>query len=201
MLDTLEYRWDWASFGFTVDLFKYVFLNFIPDVIFHTQAQDEEQIRDNYDRSCFLFRFSASCLFLTDATYTGGNDFYNWFLGPRMIYTSGIVTDITREETLEELQDNKLRIVCEKLNLQPGDTLLDIGCGWGTLVAFAAKNYGVNATGVTLAKEQAAFGNQRIKDNGLTEDQARIICCDYRDIPRDKKFTKIVSLEMAEVCV
>lgn len=116
-----------------------------------------------------------------------------------MVYTSGVVTDITREETLEELQDNKLRIVCEKLNLQPGDTLLDIGCGWGTLVAFAAKNYGVNATGVTLAKEQAAFGNQRIKDNGLTEDQARIICCDYRDIPRDKKFTKIVSLEMAEV--
>lgn len=147
---------------------------------------------------CFI---GASYLFLTDATYTGGNDFYNWFLGPRMIYTSGIVTDITREETLEELQDNKLRIVCEKLNLQPGDTLLDIGCGWGTLVAFAAKNYGVNATGVTLAKEQAAFGNQRIKDNGLTEDQARIICCDYRDIPRDKKFTKIVSLEMAEVCV
>lgn len=116
-----------------------------------------------------------------------------------MIYTSGIILDPSREETLEELQDNKLRIVCEKLNLQPGDTLLDIGCGWGTLVAFAAKNYGVNATGVTLAKEQAAFGNQRIKDNGLTEAQARIICCDYRDIPRDKKFTKIVSLEMAEV--
>ncbi|KAF8305110.1 cyclopropane fatty acid synthase domain-containing protein [Clavulina sp. PMI_390] len=177
MLDTLEYRWDWASFGFTVDLFKYVFLNLIPDVVLHTQKQDEDQIRDNYDR---------------------GNDFYNWFLGPRMIYTSGIVTDITREETLEELQDNKLRIVCEKLNLQPGDTLLDIGCGWGTLVAFAAKNYGVNATGVTLAKEQAAFGNQRIKDNGLTPDQARILCCDYRDIPRDQKFTKIVSLEMAE---
>lgn len=57
MLDTLEYRWDWASFGFTVDLFKYVFLNFIPDVIFHTQAQDEEQIRDNYDRSCLFFSF------------------------------------------------------------------------------------------------------------------------------------------------
>lgn len=52
MLDTLEYRWDWASFGFTVDLFKYVFLNFIPDIIFHTQAQDQEQIRDNYDRTC-----------------------------------------------------------------------------------------------------------------------------------------------------
>ena len=49
VLDVLEYRHDWASFGFTFELFKYVFLNFIPDVIFHTQAQDEEQIRDNYD--------------------------------------------------------------------------------------------------------------------------------------------------------
>jgi hypothetical protein len=55
MLDVLEHRWDWASFGFTVDLFKYVFLNFIPDVIFHTQAQDEEQVRDNYDRTrCYV---------------------------------------------------------------------------------------------------------------------------------------------------
>lgn len=61
MLDVLEYRWDWASFGFTVELFKYVFLNFIPDVIFHTQAQDEEQIRDNYDRTSFPSSFSSSC--------------------------------------------------------------------------------------------------------------------------------------------
>lgn len=74
----------------------------------------------------------------------GGDDFYGWwvccrinevlvkltalrFLGPRMIYTSGIITDITREETLEELQDNKLTVVCEKLNLKPEDRLLDIG--------------------------------------------------------------------------
>ena len=116
-----------------------------------------------------------------------------------MIYTSGVVKDITREETLEELQDNKLTLVCEKLDLKPGDRLLDIGCGWGTLAAFAAKNYAVDATGVTLAKEQTAFGNERIKNNGLDEGQARILCMDYRDIPSDKKFNKIVSLEMAEV--
>jgi sphingolipid C9-methyltransferase len=72
-------------------------------------------------------------------------------------------------------------------------------CGWGTLVAFAAKNYGCDATGVTVAKTGAAFGTQRIKDNGISEDKARILCTDYRNIPNDRKFTKIVSLEMAEV--
>ena len=101
-------------------------MNLIPEVIIHSQAQDEEQVRDHYDR---------------------GNDFYSWFLGSRMIYTSGVIKDITRMETLEELQDNKLTMVCEKLNLQPGDKMLDIGCGWGTLVTFAAKNYGADVTG------------------------------------------------------
>ena len=64
-----------------------------------------------------------------------------------MIYTSGVIRDLTRPETLEELQDNKLKLVCEKLDLQPNDTLLDIGCGWGTLSAFAAANYGCDVTG------------------------------------------------------
>jgi 2-polyprenyl-3-methyl-5-hydroxy-6-metoxy-1,4-benzoquinol methylase len=84
-----------------------------------------------------------------------------------MIYTSGIVTDLTREETLEELQDNKLKFVCKKLDLQPSDRLLDIGCGWGTLSAFAAKNYSCDVTGITLGKNQTKFGNDRIKANGL----------------------------------
>lgn len=117
-----------------------------------------------------------------------------------MIYTSGVVTDLTREETLEELQDNKLSIVCSKLNLGPEDRLLDIGCGWGTLTAYAAKNFGCDATGVTLAKNQTQFGNDRIKANGVSPDQARILCSDYRDIAvAPGHFTKIVSLEMAEV--
>ena len=58
-----------------------------------------------------------------------------------MIYTSGIISDIEKEETLEELQDNKLAIVCEKLELQKGESLLDIGCGWGTLARFASVNF------------------------------------------------------------
>ncbi|KAI0313677.1 sphingolipid C9-methyltransferase [Amylostereum chailletii] len=178
VLETLEARHDFTKMIFSVDLFKHVLLKLIPDVIFHTQHQDEEQIRDNYDR---------------------GDDFYGWFLGPRMIYTSGIRTSLDEPQNLEQLQDNKLTIVCEKLNLKPEDRLLDIGCGWGTLVAFANKNYGCDATGVTLAEKQAAFGNKRIEDNGCDTSKARILCKDYRDIPGGTgAFTKIVSLEMAE---
>ncbi|VDB96261.1 unnamed protein product [Peniophora sp. CBMAI 1063] len=178
VLEAMENRHDFTKMTFTLELFRHVLLKLVPDIIFHTQHQDEEQIRDNYDR---------------------GDDFYGWFLGPRMIYTSGIRTSLTEPQNLEQLQDNKLTIVCEKLNLQPTDRLLDIGCGWGTLVAFANKNYGCDATGVTLAQKQAAFGNQRIKDNGCDTDKARILCKDYRDIPGGPgTFTKIVSLEMAE---
>ncbi|KAL4245947.1 sphingolipid C(9)-methyltransferase [Abortiporus biennis] len=178
VLDILEQRHDWSKMVFTPELFKYVLFNLIPDVIRHTEEQDTEQVRDHYDR---------------------GDDFYEWFLGPRMIYTSGIVTDLTRMETLEELQDNKLTVVCEKLNLQPEDHLLDIGCGWGTLAAFAHKNYGCKVTGVTLAQKQAAFGNERIVKNGGDPSRAKIVCTDYRYTPGGRgAYNKIVSLEMAE---
>jgi len=178
IMDLLEFRWDWAAMHFTPELFRYVFFNFIPDILMHTARQDETQIRDTYDR---------------------GNDFYEWFLGPQMIYTSGVITDVNREETLEELQDNKLALVCAKLALQPSDKVLDIGCGWGTFTAFAAKNFGCDVTGVTLAKEQVEFGNERLRKNGIDPSQARIECKDYRDIPRSKgKYNKIVTLEMAE---
>ncbi|KAL0958808.1 hypothetical protein HGRIS_014127 [Hohenbuehelia grisea] len=178
VLDIMEQRHDWASMRFTPELFKYVFTKLIPHVVIHSQNQDEEQVRGHYDR---------------------GDDFYSWFLGPRMVYTSGIVLDINTEETLEQLQDNKLMIVCEKLNLNENDRLLDIGCGWGTLAAHAAKNYGCHVTGVTLARKQAAFVENRFKENGISEDKARVLCCDYREIPKEvTPYTKIVALEMAE---
>lgn len=90
---------------------------------------------------------------------------------------------------------SRLRKLTASLSLR----VLDIGCGWGTLVAYAAKNYGCDVTGLTLAESGAAFGNERIKANGIADSQARILCRDYRDMPKEKKFTKIVSLEMAEV--
>ena len=122
----MENRHDFTKMTFTLELFRHVLFKLVPDIIFHTQNQDEEQIRDNYDRASPLLcptrssfdRVAVTCFRPnTDdlLPFTGGDDFYGWFLSPRMIYTSGIVTDLTREETLEELQDNKLTVVCEKV--------------------------------------------------------------------------------------
>ncbi|KAI5460581.1 S-adenosyl-L-methionine-dependent methyltransferase [Mariannaea sp. PMI_226] len=175
-LEVMEYRHEWARFNFTIDLFRYILFTFAPDVILHHRSQDEDQVRPNYDR---------------------GNDHYAWFLGPRMIYTSGIISDPTREETLEEMQDNKMAVVCEKIGLREGDRLLDIGCGWGTLAKYASVNYGARVTGVTLARNQTEWGNDALQRAGVSATQSRILCCDYRDIP-ETKFDKITQLEMAE---
>jgi len=177
-LEVMEYRHDWANFRFTLSLFWFFLTGMMPEVIMHTRSQDEEQVRDHYDR---------------------GDDFYGWFLGPRMIYTSGVISDINKEESLEQLQDNKLSIVCEKIGLKNGETLLDIGCGWGTLAKFASVNYGAHATGVTLGRNQTAWGNAGLRRVGVPEEQSRILCMDYRDIPVPKGgYQKITCLEMAE---
>ena len=175
-LDIMEYRHDWANFRFTWGLFKFILITFGPDVLFHSRKQDEEQIRPTYDH---------------------GNDHYSWFLGPRMVYTSGVISDPTREETLEEMQDNKMAVVCEKIGLKEGDTMLDIGCGWGTLAKFASVNYGAKVTGCTIARNQTAWGNDALRNAGIPEGQSRILCMDYRDLP-ERKFNKITQLEMGE---
>lgn len=177
-LEIMEYRHDWANFRFTLSLFWFFLTGMMPEVIMHTRSQDEEQVRDHYDR---------------------GDDFYGWFLGPRMIYTSGIISDINKEESLEQLQDNKLGLVCEKIGLKQGEKMLDIGCGWGTLAKFASANYGANVTGITLGRNQTAWGNNGMRKLGIPEEQSRILCMDYRDIPvPEGGYDKITCLEMAE---
>jgi cyclopropane fatty-acyl-phospholipid synthase-like methyltransferase len=111
-----------------------------------------------------------------------------------MVYTSGFFE--SRGQSLEQAQDNKMNLVCKKLQLEAGERLLDIGCGWGTLTRHAAVHFGADATGVTIAERQTEFGNERIQKAGVA-DRARILCCDYRDIPK-QRFNKISSLEMVE---
>lgn len=181
-LEAMEFRHDWASFRFTLSLFKYFLFGMIPEVLVHSRSQDEEQVRDHYDR---------------------GDDFYGWFLGERMIYTSGIISDINKEESLEELQDNKLRVVCEKIGLQKGDTMLDLGSGWGTLAAYASSQYGANVTGITLGRNQTAWGNkaigQALESSQHKDVNSQILCLDYRDAPFiEGGYKKITCLEMAE---
>jgi len=153
---------------------EWVATNFLPEVLIHSKKQDTRIVREHYDR---------------------GNDFFEWFLGPRMVYTSGFFRD--QSESVEQAQDNKLQRVCEKLQLKPGERLLDIGCGWGTLALYAAKHYGVDVTGVTIAERQAEYANARIAEAGLSQ-RARVLCKDYRDTPRAVPFDKVVSLEMVE---
>lgn len=171
----LDRRHELVTFNLTQDHFKFFFTRFIPEVAIHSKAQDERIVREHYDR---------------------GNDFFAAFLGERMVYTCGLFRDGPQDETLEESQDNKMNLVCQKLLLQPGQELLDIGCGWGTLARHAAKYYGAKSTGITIAQKQTEFGNRRIADWKLS-DSAQILCLDYRDIPK-KQWDRIVSLEMVE---
>lgn len=172
--ELLAHRDLFVKYTLTPLHFKWAVTNLIPEVAIHSKEQDKRIVREHYDR---------------------GNDFFEWFLGERMIYTSAYFT--SPNETLEQAQDNKLNLACQKLQLKPGQRYLDIGCGWGTLVRHAAKYYGVDATGVTIAEQQTAFGNKRIADWNV-QDRARILCMDYRDVPQDEKFDAISNFEMIE---
>lgn len=120
--------------------------------------------------------------------YDIGNDVYAAMLDPTMSYSCGYWKDAA---TLEEAQDAKLRLICEKLDLERGERLLDIGCGWGGLAAFAARNYGVEVTGITVSKEQQRLALERCA--GLS---VRIELTDYRDLRGH--FDKVVSVGMFE---
>lgn len=123
-----------------------------------------------------------------EAHYDLGNEFYSAMLDPRMTYTCGYWKDANN---LEEAQVAKLDLICRKLGLQPGMRFLDIGCGWGSLMAYAAEHYGVEAVGVTISKEQADWANANYPHLSL---DFRLM--DYRDV--DEKFDRIASVGMFE---
>jgi cyclopropane fatty-acyl-phospholipid synthase-like methyltransferase len=173
-MDTfLDARASLVSYTLTRQHAQQLITRMVPEWAVHSLELDARLVRAHYDR---------------------GDDFFRAFLGERMVYTSGYFTD--EHSLLEQSQDDKLDRVCQKLRLEPEQTLLDVGCGWGTLALHAAREYGVSATGVTLSKNQTAFGNARIADAGLAA-RARLECLDYRQIPQ-KKYDRIVSLEMVE---
>ncbi len=126
--------------------------------------------------------------------YDVGNDFYEIVLGPSMVYSCAYWQ--TPDSTLEAAQHDKLDLVCRKLGLEPGVRLLDVGCGWGSLAAHAARRYGVHVVGITLSQEQAAYARKRAADEGLT-DRIEIRVQDYRDV-MDGPYDAISSIGMAE---
>jgi cyclopropane-fatty-acyl-phospholipid synthase len=124
--------------------------------------------------------------------YDVSNDFYRMILGPSMTYSCAVWS--SPDITLEDAQAAKYDLVCRKLGLRPGMRLLDIGCGWGGMVMHAARNYGVEAVGVTLSERQAEYGTRAIAEAGLLAVEVRIQ--DYRDIPG--RFDAISSIGMFE---
>lgn len=125
--------------------------------------------------------------------YDIGNDFYQLFLDPEMQYSCAYFTDWNN--SLEQAQLDKLDLTCRKLRLQPGDRMLDIGCGWGGLSCHAAKSYGAQVTGVTLSEQQLAFCQAKIQRLGL-QDRVKVELRDYATL--DGTFDKISSIEMYE---
>jgi cyclopropane-fatty-acyl-phospholipid synthase len=123
-------------------------------------------------------------------------EFFKLWLDPRMLYSCAYFAN-GDDTDLDAAQNSKLEYIAKKLRLQSGENLLDIGCGWGGLIVYAAQHYGVQAHGVTLSLRQAEVARKRIHDAGL-DGQCRVDVCDYRDIESGRKFDKIVSIGMFE---
>lgn len=127
--------------------------------------------------------------------YDVHNDFYRLFLDPEMIYSCAYFSDAN--STLEQAQRDKLDYLCRKLRLEAGQTLLDIGCGWGGLSIWAARNYGVQVHGITLSREQFDYARGRASQLKL-DDKVTFELRDYRDLPAEPRYDRIVSVGMFE---
>jgi cyclopropane-fatty-acyl-phospholipid synthase len=127
-----------------------------------------------------------------EAHYDLGNDFYAAWLDPSMTYSSAV---FEKGDTLEQAQARKLKLLLDRLELTPGQCLLDIGCGWGSLAEIAAREYGVEVVGLTLSTEQKAYAEKRIEKAGLA-DKVEIRLADYREL--DERFDAVASVEMVE---
>lgn len=141
----------------------------------HTIARDARQVQFHYDLS---------------------DDFYALWLDPRRVYSCAYYS--RADMTLAQAQEAKLDLICRKLRLAPGERLLDIGAGWGGLLLWAAERYGVDATGITLSRNQHAHVQRLIEERGL-QSRVRVRLCDYRELEAEGGgYDKIASVGMFE---
>jgi cyclopropane-fatty-acyl-phospholipid synthase len=140
----------------------------------HTQSKDAEQIRFHYDVS---------------------DDFYALWLDPRRVYSCAYFREADMD--LAQAQEAKLDHICRKLMLAPGQRFLDIGAGWGGLLLWAAEHYGVNATGITLSRNQHAYVQQLIEAKGL-QGRVQMRLLDYRELDESQPYDRIASVGMFE---
>ncbi|HEY7453395.1 MAG TPA: cyclopropane-fatty-acyl-phospholipid synthase family protein [Thermoleophilaceae bacterium] len=139
----------------------------------HTKERDARSVRHHYDVS---------------------NDFFKLFLGESLTYSCALFS--RGAKTLEEAQEAKLELVCTKLALEPGQRVLDVGCGWGSFAMHAAANHGVSVVGITLSEPQAALARERAAERGLA-DRVDIRVADYRELT-DEPFDAVASIGMVE---
>lgn len=166
-------RFVW-NFLFTLSSDPPLAHEFVGDETGHHRAQED-------NRAFIQFHYDLS------------NDFYKLFLDERMVYSCAYFRDWGN--SLDQAQFDKLEIICRKLRLQPGDRLLDVGCGWGGLICHAAQRYGVRAHGITLSDEQLELARHKIKSLGLA-DRVTVELCDYANV--EGPFDKIASIGMVE---
>jgi cyclopropane-fatty-acyl-phospholipid synthase len=146
----------------------------LPKLFNHTRKSDRKAIEYHYDVS---------------------NDFYALWLDPAMVYSCAYFR--SPDDSIATAQTAKLDHVCRKLMLSAGQTLLDIGCGWGALAIHAARHYGVRVLGITLSRNQFELATERVRKAGL-EGQIEIRLQDYRDVPGEAMFDRISSIGMFE---
>jgi cyclopropane-fatty-acyl-phospholipid synthase len=127
--------------------------------------------------------------------YDVSNEFYSLWLDDRMVYSCAYFE--SPDDDLDTAQERKLDLICRKLRLQPGERILDIGCGWAGLLIHAVSNYGVEGLGITLSERQADLANERMAAAGIA-DRCRVEIRDYRDVQDWNGFDKIVSVGMFE---
>jgi len=127
------------------------------------------------------------------AHYDLGNDFFSLFLSPDLMYSSALFAD--ESTSLDAASQRKLDRICEQLQLQPGDRVIEIGTGWGGFALHAARHYGCHVTTTTISAEQHALASQRVTEAGL-QDRITLLMQDYRDL--EGQFDKLVSIEMIE---
>jgi cyclopropane-fatty-acyl-phospholipid synthase len=160
----------------------------LPSFGLHRGARPTERLRGpvhspDRDRQAVTYHYDVS------------NAFYALWLDRRMVYSCAYFTN--PDDDLDAAQERKLDYLCRKLRLKPGDRMLDIGCGWGGLVIHAAKNYGVEAHGITLSGPQADLANERIRQAGLSPN-CSVELRDYREIDARERYDKLVSVGMFE---
>jgi cyclopropane-fatty-acyl-phospholipid synthase len=150
----------------------------------HTTERDREAVRHHYDV---------------------GNEFFSLFLDRSMTYSCAFFSRIPKRKgllardqppTLEKAQEAKLELVCTKLGLEPGERVLDVGCGWGSFVIHAARRHGVHAVGITLSEPQAEEARRRVAEAGLS-DRVEIRVQDYRELAGER-FDAVASIGMVE---